>query len=428
MSEQPLDLKRSMQIVRRHWIAVGLIALVGLIAGAAYTIHNPPLESSSALVQVPSSSTGTATQVVVAGSEDVLAGALRNIHPRISVLSLHKLIKVTSLAPGILSISAEGKTATQAERTANAVAASYIAYVSSNNAGLKAQAKMLAAATSATGQSRTASVITTALLGFAAAGVLGSVGALALSRGDKRLRQRDEIADAIGVPVLASVVAAHPANVARWSKLLEDYRPSAGDGWRLRSVLHHLGLANMTTAPAGGGRSVTVISLSSDKGALALGPQLAVYAASLGMPTVLLIGPQQDASPTATLRAACAGLAQSSSRRSLRITIADNSQLTRLSSTRLTVVVAVVDGRGPQLDTMLKTSASVLGVSAGAATADQLARVAANAAAAGREIEGILVADADATDPTTGRVPHIGRTVQRMKPTRLTSTTTEIGH
>ena len=45
-----------------------------------------------------------------------------------------------------------------------------------------------------------------------------------------------------------------------------------------------------------------VLSLSSDPRAIALGPQLAVFAASQGIPTALVIGPQQDATVTATLR------------------------------------------------------------------------------------------------------------------------------
>ena len=59
----------------------------------------------------------------------------------------------------------------------------------------------------------------------------------------------------------------------------------------------------------------------------------------------------------------------------------------------------------------MRTNATVLGVSAGAATADQLARVAVSAAANGSEITGILVADPDSADPTTGRVPQLARPV-----------------
>ena len=48
-----------------------------------------------------------------------------------------------------------------------------------------------------------------------------------------------------------------------------------------------------------------VISLSSDQGALALGPQLAVFAASLDIPTTLVIGPQGAVNTAAALRTAC---------------------------------------------------------------------------------------------------------------------------
>ena len=49
----------------------------------------------------------------------------------------------------------------------------------------------------------------------------------------------------------------------------------------------------------------------------------------------------------------------------------------------------------------------MLGVSAGGATAEELARVATAAAADDRDIYGILVANPDAGDQTTGRIPHL---------------------
>jgi hypothetical protein len=91
----------------------------------------------------------------------------------------------------------------------------------------------------------------------------------------------------------------------------------------------------------------------------------------------------------------------------------------------LTVVVAVVDGESPRVADTIRTTATVLGISAGAATAEQLAGVAASAAADGRKINGILVADPDSADRTTGRVPRPARPADRMQPTRLTGMTTE---
>ena len=74
---------------------------------------------------------------------------------------------------------------------------------------------------------------------------------------------------------------------------------------------------------------------------------------------------------------------------------------------------------------MMHTTTTVLGVSAGAVTAEQLARVAASAAADGRQIAGILVADPDSADHTTGRLPWLARSARRTIPRSMTGTGTE---
>ena len=178
----------------------------------------------------------------------------------------------------------------------------------------------------------------------------------------------------------------------------------------------------------GGSSSLVVMSLSSDPGALALGPQLAVFAASLGIPTALVIGPQQDANAAATLRTACAAPPPAASKRSghLQVVVSDEWGLAGQPAAELTVVVAVVDSRTPQLSDTIRTTTTVLGVSAGAATAEQLALAAVSAAADGREVAGILVADPESSDHTTGYVPQLAQPMRHRLPTRLTSTTTEI--
>ena len=209
----------------------------------------------------------------------------------------------------IISISAQGKTAAQAERTANAVADSYVAYVNSpSRPGPPVQARVLQPATNATGTSLSTRLLVTGGLGALLGLLIGAIVVLAIGRKDRRLTERDEIADSIGVPVLASISVGHPSDAAGWTRLLEDYQPGAVDAWRLRKTLRYLGLtdADHTDLSAGSGFSLAVLSLSSDPKALALGPQLAVFAASLGIPTALVIGPQQDVNATAMLRAACA--------------------------------------------------------------------------------------------------------------------------
>jgi hypothetical protein len=194
--------------------------------------------------------------------------------------------------------------------------------------------------------------------------------------------------------------------------------------------LYQLGVVGTNAAEygAGGGSSLAILSLSSDRNALALGPQLAVLAASLGISTALVIGPQQDTNATATLRAACDAPASPKRPKNLQVTVSDHDHAAQPPGAVLTIVVAVVDGKLPQVADTLRTTTTVLGVSAGAVTAEQLARVAASAAADGREIAGIVVADPDPADPTTGRLPQLARPGQRRMPTRMTGAATETKH
>ena len=325
MSEQALDLRRSAQIVRRHKIVVGIFAVLGLLAGVGWTLHRPPMLSSQALVNVvlprseqaaaPAQAGATsinpalATQMVIAGSTPVLENALRTIDPSMSLETLQSRVQVTNVAStDILSISAQGKTAAQAEDTANAVADSYVAsHNTRNNRGGQVQARVLEPANSASEPSLLSRLPVIAILGALLGALIGAIAVLAFNRRDRRLRKRDEIADSIGVPVLASIRGVHPSGAAGWTKLLADYEPGAVDAWRLRKALQFLGLADVNLNDSRpGGSSLEVISFGFDSGALALGPQLAVFAASRGIPTALVVGPQQDVKAAATLRAACA--------------------------------------------------------------------------------------------------------------------------
>ena len=463
MSQQAMDLRRPLHIVRRHKVLVGIVAALGLLAGAAYAWLHPPLVKSTALVVLPQAvqSAGTVngagavggaatgpssymtTQIVIVGSNPVLSGALPYVSSAKSLQSLRSEIQVTSPTYGILSISAMGRTAAQAETTANAVAHSYIAYVGPKSPVGHVQASVLAPATSASGTAPIKHLITYALIGTVIGILIGVVAALAISYRDRRLFERDDIANSIGIPVLASISVRHPSDAAEWTKLVEDYKPGAVDAWQLRMAMQQLGMTGHAPAdrlhdsgngglwnddPGGGCFSLVVLSLSSDAGSLALGPQLAVFASSLGIPTALVIGPQQDANPTATLRAACAAPAAASPKRPslLQVTVSDDGKVDLDPDVALVVVVAVVDGQAVKMADTMRTTATVIGVSAATATAEQLARAAGVAAANGREIAGILVADPESTDRTTGRIPRPVRPTRHRRPSSLRGMTTEI--
>jgi capsular polysaccharide biosynthesis protein len=427
MSEQALDLKRSLNIVRRHWLVVSAVAVLGLVVGGGYARLHPPALSSTALVRIASqqsaySTNGAPTLVVIASSDPVLTLAQSDIRPPVSIQTLQNELAVNSLTSGILSIRAQGRTAAQAENTANAVARSFVKYVKSpQSLSGSTGALVLQPASTATGRTLTVSLVIFGMLGLFLGAVLGVISVLAVARRDRRLRQRDEIADSIGIPVLASIPVSHPSDAGGWVKLLSEYEPAAADAWRLRGVLDYLGAGSIGMGSAEG-LSIAVLSLRSDPGALALGPQLAVFAASLGIHTHLILGAQQDPDSTATLRAACAGVVEVPH---LRVTVRDEGNARDEPASVLTILITVVDRMAPRVVDRMHTSVAILGVSAGAATADELARVAFSTADLGRRLAGILVADPDSTDHTTGRLPQLARATARPGPTRLTGVPTE---
>ena len=419
MSQEALDLRRYLQTVRRYRAIVGFTAALGLVAGAAFAVLSPPMLTSKALVLTTGGASDIQTEAIIAGSDPVLAKAMRRVDPAVPLGALRGRVQVKNLTPNILAIGAQGTTAAQAKDIANAVADSYISYV---DAG-----RVLEPATTATGTPLSRRLLVNGVLGALLGALAGAIVALAIGRKDRRLRGRDEIADAIGVPVLASIPVVHPSDAAGWTKLLGGYEPGVVHAWSLRKALHDLGLTDVRggSVRGGSGASVAVFSLSSDPAALALGPQLAVFAASLGIPTELVIGPRQDA--TATLRAACAVRPAMPSGRSshLRVSVGEREDADGQPGAALAVAVAVVDGRAPRVADTMRTTATVLGVSAGAATAEQLARVAVRAADDGRDIAGVVVADPDPADHTTGRLQLPARLAQRRLPTRLTGAVTE---
>ena len=417
MSRQALDLRRSAQIVWRQKVLVGVFTAIGLLAGVAYTALNPPTYLSSALVAL-SPSVSVAGQAAVVTSAPVLSLALPSVKPGTSLDTLHSRIQATSAAVGLMSVSADGSTSAQAIETANAVARSYVAYVSSaDNPVGQLPAQLFEPATTATGPAPASNPFYGAGAGVLLGALIGATTALAIGRNDRHLRERDEIADSVGIPVLASVRVRRLAKAQGWTKLLEGYEPGAADAWQLRKVLRQLGA---------GGSSLAVLSLSHDRDALALGPQLAVLTATLGIPTALVVGPQQDAIAAAALRAACAAGPERRGPGNLHVTVSDLGDASQLPGAGLTVVVSVVDGRAPRVANTMRTTITALAVTSGAVTAQQLARVAASAAGDGRDVAGILVANPDPADQTTGRLPQLARLGQDRMPTRMTSAVTEI--
>jgi len=421
-----MSLRRAFELIRRNKAVVGGAVGLGLIIGAAVGSINPPQLSSSALVVLPNTKIPSETMVLLATSDPVLSSARPNIDPApAGIVTLRQQVSAASSSQNIISINAKGGTASTAESAADAVANSFVGFLHSSQSPIgQVNAHVLQPATTASGPNPLVHRLVYGLVGAIVGLIVGLIAAIARGRGDRRLRTRDDIANAIGVPVLASLPVGHPANAQDWAKLLDSYQPGAVHGWRLRKTLQHLNVAgvNLTGDREGQAPVVAMVTLAKDPRALALGPQLAAFAASLGIPTALAIGPSQDPHAIVALRTACAGWR--GSRGSLQVTVLDDDT-DKPRDVALTVLVTVVDGTNPQWDKNLPATATLIGVSAGGATAEQLAATAMKVTGRGREVVGLLVADPDQSDRTTGRIPQLPRPVPRM-PTPLTGIPTEV--
>jgi capsular polysaccharide biosynthesis protein len=333
------------------------------------------------------------------------------------------------------------------------------------------------------------------LLTWTIAGALLAVAGTALvllirRRRDPRVRARDDLADAVGSRLLA-VVRSHPQrSVAGWLVLFETYEPSAEEAWAFRQVLRALVGPADSPDPARTGtkrtqgrvehpRSLTVIALSGDQRGAAVGPQLAAFAASLGITTRFTIAtrhdsaaslfaasaldrgselrpglvleagtdgatPGQDASPRpmddALKRPSNGGGARESrlqealgpysvvpmphgtkeTDRHETPPATEPHEIRTRRSVDLTIVFAVADRREPTLREVPATAVTVLAISPGVGTREELARLAVAVDDAGRRIDGVVVADPEPSDRTTGRRTLDERALQAPLPVRLT--------
>jgi capsular polysaccharide biosynthesis protein len=264
------------------------------------------------------------------------------------------------------------------------------------------------------------------LIGLVISVLMAAIVLSMLDRRDRRVRYRDEMADALGSAVVASVSSRVPRTVAGWASMLQSYQPGVQDAWALRQVLRDI------TGPVGGaessdksgmsvakrdraGTTVLVIALSEDLRGLAVGAQLASYAASVGIRTRLHAAQRHESA--AGLWAACH---RGQGQQELRPGLFVDAGSTSARDLQLTVVLAVLDRRNPMVSASPDVDRALFAVSSGAVTAEDIARAAVAADDAGCVLSGLIVADPDDLDRTTGRMLQHERARQVMLPARVT--------
>ena len=200
MRQETLGLSRFRQFVVMG--VVGEVAAVGLVTGIVFAALHPPMLTSTALVVLPQPSQSVetvapngaadpymATQEVIADSSPVLSASLPDAHPAMSLAELRGDVQIKSVTNFVMTVSAKGRDAADAEATANAVARSYIVYVSSAGSPFgRVGAQMLEPATSATGRTLPAGLLITGGFGALYGAIAGAVGALAFGWAYRRFR------------------------------------------------------------------------------------------------------------------------------------------------------------------------------------------------------------------------------------------------
>jgi capsular polysaccharide biosynthesis protein len=260
-----------------------------------------------------------------------------------------------------------------------------------------------------------------AFVGAGAAAGFVVMAALFILRGrwEKSLRSRDQIADSVGIPVVASIRSRTPRSVAGWVSLLRGYAPESTEAWTLRQLLQHYAargpeaLGNGSPRP----RRVVVLTLSGDQPALSFAAQLASFAASNGTRTQLVVGSRSQES-TSSLRAACSRVGSDDQ---VRPGLFVGGGLDAMTPGELVVYTLAVNRQQPGLQRAEGDHAvTLLAVSSGGATGEELARVALAADDAGMPVRGIVVADPDPLDRTTGRLLPTQRALLAPLPSLMT--------
>ena len=237
---------------------------------------------------------------------------------------------------------------------------------------------------------------------------------------DPKLRSRDEIADAVGIPVLASLRSRTPRSATAWTDLLRGYAPDSADGWALRQLIHTVVPDSASGTPSGEPFVLVVLSLSGDSSGLALGPQIASFAASYEIETQLWAVQQHEAA--APLWAACTRTRDDEALRPfLTVTTVPDPDLWASLSVRM----VVLDRESPRPDedaALADAGAVLLAVGSATATRRNLADAVVAADLTGLRVSGLIVTNPDPMDRTSGRLsPRESTTVPAVLPTTIVS-------
>jgi len=484
VTEQVLDVRGALRVIRTFWRTVLVVLLVGAAAAAADAFYSLPKYQATTLVLLPapastSGTTPAARQVTtdarIATSAAVLLPAGRSADPSLSLETLQRRVTALNAATSVLKIVATGSTRRGAEDLANAVANQLVAFFNTSGAtatsnvqaGLRAEEKQLNTqisdvqsqlsiadnqVTSTPPTSRTApgkakvvsslqaqeqslilqlngvkselsqaqlqqiaanegteviqhattatppavsAFILPVLLGALGGLVVGSVLVLVRHRRDPKLRTLNAISEAVGAPVLASLEVGKHHSTADWQALLEQYEPSSLERWTVRRALRELGVGGDGTD------AVQVLAFSGDAPGVALAVHVALAMAASGVQTALSV--VATGNDEASLRAVCSRYEHEEPVPRRGLEVSEGATSRRAGSPSLAVTALIIETVRNASPLGLSSAPTVVSVSSGFASAEQLAAMAIGAVDVGSPLKGVLVANPISSDPTVGR-------------------------
>ncbi len=260
--------------------------------------------------------------------------------------------------------------------------------------------------------SRILPVLLGALLGF----IVGCI-FVTTRRQRRRLTTREDIANAVGVPVILSPRVRPGKNAAAWLSLLCDYTPEATELWNVNRALSQLDL------PADGQPVITVVTLSNDKPAIAGMVHFAVSSAVLGLPTSLIL--TSDDAASMGISGACDILSARNEVPRPNLRTLKGSPTLDESDSELTVISVVLDADHPKLPAFVARGTVVLAISAAEFRQEQLTRVLLALGHEGLAVKGLIVTNPVNSDRTSGTQPVSNIQVDRFLRQRALGPVTE---
>ena len=411
------DLSSSLSILRQHWRVLIAIASAGVVVATAWGLVQHPDQRAVALVKLPPGASAppgpsrdVKTEVVIATSVPVLKAAGATLRPPMTPQTLKAHVRASAVGTEIVRIEARMPAGAKAVQVANAVASSFVTHTKAESAELVrgyhstnetdagqllaflalGSTEVLQPAIRTSPRSLSSMLMTDAAMALVAV-VFAVLFVLIHWRSDKRLRSRDEIANAVGAPILGSLVTECPKNTAGWIRRLnheEPCSPSTGSARRI--------LVELLRSPPDRTTRIDVLTFAGDRDSACAAVDIALTAAEQGIPTGLVLTGPDSQEPVAKAVAA-AGTQQGG------LVFGADLLDPSLEHVQLLLNVMVVDAHTvPTLDSGADT---ILVVSPGAASIDLLTRVAHASHRPSRGIAGVILVNSDPDDTSAGLSP-----------------------